>query len=301
MLVKQIYPLNNKLRGEVPLWLKFRAFEYRGFAGRYADASGDSVLGVMPAPPNMLAEIYVPAPPMLTSGVNNKYNENPIKSIFDSFAGILNTLGDITKPKTNILGIPLNPASVGNKAITALSVGSSLLSNAVSGFYALGGYFFGIVPPDFNDNVYAGTNKRNFKFNLVLPCLTDEDSFAAFAIGRSFEALSVPATGTSRFVFKHPPMWGFGVGPGTGPFIDYTWLTDPQLCTLQAVAVNRSAPDGGSYTVFTKYGLKPSVTTIALSFSEIEPIYRQSGSLSMISRSQAFASIDNNPGLGLFQ
>lgn len=300
MLVQQIYPLNNKLRSEVPLWLKFRAFEYVGFAGRYVNAGG-SLPGVMPSPPNMLAQIYVPAPPMLTSGVNNKYNENPIKSIFDSFAGILNTLGDITKPKTNILGIPLSPASGINNIITKVSLGSSLLSNAVSAFYTLGGYFFGIVPPDFNDNIYAGTNKRNFKFNLVLPCLTDEDSFAAFAIGRSFEALSVPATGTNPLYFKHPPMWGFGVGPGTGSFIDYTWLTDPQLCTLQAVAVNRSAPDGGSYAVFTQYGLKPSVTTIALSFSEIEPIYRLSGSLSMISRSQALASVINNPGQGLFQ
>jgi len=303
MLVQQIYPLNNKLRGEVPLWLKFRAFEYVGFAGRFVNAGG-SLPGVMPSPPNMLAEIYVPAPPLLTSGVNNRYNENPIKTIFDSFAGILNTVGDLTKP-----GKIVNPATGAestapqsglNKTVNAVSGAGSIVANAISAFYTLGGYFFGIVPPDFNDNVYAGTSKRNFKFNITLPCLTDEDSFAAFAIGRSFEALSVPATGVNPLVFKHPPMWGFGVGPGTGPFIDYTWLTDPQLCTLQAVAVNRSAPDGGSYTVFTRYGLKPSVTTIALSFSEIEPIYRQSGSLSMISRSQALATVINNPGQGIF-
>jgi hypothetical protein len=283
MLVQQIYPLDQKLRSEIPLWLKFRAFEYLGFAGRFANAGGN-IDGVMAAPPRMLAQLYVPAPTLLTSGVNNKFNESPVKSIFDSLAGSLSSLGKIT-------------------GITDLKTVGGLIGvgqNFVELFYTLGGYFLDIVPPDFNDNLYSGTSKRIFKFQLVLPCLTDDDSFAAFALGRSFEALSVPYTGGSAFAFKHPPMWGFGVGTGTGPFIDYTWLTDPQLCSLASVAVNRSAPDGGSYAVFTKYGLKPSVTTISLQFVEIEPIYRLNGSLSMISRSQALAAIQNTSSEGIF-
>lgn len=291
MLVQQIYPLNAKLRAEIPLWLKFRAFEYVGFAGRFVNAGGE-IEGVMPSPPNMLATIYVPAPSLLTSGVSNKFNETPVKTIFDSFAGVLSSaqeMGSIMGGKNNAFSATLGVAGAGLKAGMAFS----------DLFYALGGYFLDIVPPDFNDNIYAGTNKRIFKFTLVLPCLTDEDSFAAFAIGRSFEALSVAYTGASALTFKHPPMWGFGVGPGTGPFIDYTWLTDPQLCSLSSVAVNRSAPDGGSYTVFTKFGLKPSVTTISLSFVEIEPIYRQNGTLNMISRSQAIAFVQNGAG-GVF-
>ena len=292
MLVQQIYPTNPKLRNEIPLWLKFRAFEYRGFAGRYVNAGGD-LDGVMPSPPAMLATIYVPAPTMLTSGVGNKFNETPVKTIFDSFAGILASGQAIA---TGIEG----KKSVAGRILGGVASGIGMVQNFAELFYALGGYFLDIVPPDFNDNIFAGTNKRTFKFNLVLPCLTDEDSFAAFAIGRAFEALSVAYTGGSVLTFKHPPMWGFGVGPGTGPFVDYTWLTDPQLCSLASVAVNRSAPDGGSYAVFTKYGLKPSVTTIALNFVEIEPIYRQSGTLNMISRSQALAILGGNSANGIF-
>lgn len=289
MLVEQIYPTNPKLRNEIPLWLKFRAFEYVGFAGRYANAGGD-VEGVMSAPPNMLATIYVPAPTMLTSGVSNKYNETPVKTLFDNFAGVLSSMQKAAGGRKTALG-----AGIGAFAGTIEAI-----NNFTTLFYGLGGYFLDIVPPDFNDNIYAGTNKRMFKFELVLPCLTDEDSFAAFAIARAFEALSVPYTGNSILTFKHPPMWGFGVGPGTGPFIDYTWLTDPQLCSLASVAVNRSAPDGGSYSVFTKFGLKPSVTTISLVFVEIEPIYRQNGTLNMVSRSQAMAIVEGQYGGGLF-
>jgi hypothetical protein len=284
MLVQQIYPTNPKLRNEIPLWLKFRAFEYVGFAGRYVNAGGD-IDGVMASPPRMLATIYVPAPTMLTSGVANKLNSSPVKTIFDSFAGVLSSANKLVG---------------GNSVFGGIEQGMNAAKNFADLFYSLGGYFLDIVPPDFNDNIYAGTNKRVFKFNLVLPCLTDEDSFAAFAIGRAFEALSVAYTGGSILTFKHPPMWGFGVGPGTGPFIDYTWLTDPQLCSLESVVVNRSAPDGGSYAVFTKYGLKPSVTTISLQFTEIEPIYRLNGTLNMISRSQAMAAITSTSGEGLF-
>jgi len=290
MLVQQIYPTNPKLRNEIPLWLKFRAFEYLGFGGRYVNAAGGDPDGVMPSPPRMLATIYVPAPTLLTSGVSNKFNESPAKNLFDSFVSSLNAMG-------NAIGKKTRPGA----ALIAQAQQATALSNFADIFYGLGGYFLDIVPPDFNDNIYAGTNKRTFKFNIVLPCLTDEDSFAAFAIGRSFEALSVAYTGSSVLAFKHPPMWGFGVGPGTGPFIDYTWLTDPQLCSLASVAVNRSAPDGGSYAVFTKYGLKPSVTTISLNFVEIEPIYRLNGSLNMISRSQALASVISNFSVEIFE
>jgi hypothetical protein len=278
MLVQQIYPTNQKLRSEIPLWLKFRAFEYQGYFGR---ASG-TFDGIQPSPPNQLGTIYVPAPPSLVSGVSNKFNASPMKTIFDSLANLISGAGSfIPTPKGG-----LNP-------LKAAGAGINALGELTSTFYTLSSYFLDIVPPDFNDNIYGGTSKRVYKFSLVLPCLTDEDSFAAFAIGRAFEAFSIPATASNILAFKHPPMWLFGVGPGTGPSIDFTWLTDPQLCVLANVAVNRSAPDNGTYTVFTRYGLKPSVTTIALEFVEIEPVYREEGTLSIISRSQAFQQVGN--------
>jgi len=249
MLVNQIYPLNPKLRSEVPLWLKFRCFEYLGFGGRLANASG-----VLPGGANIIGTIYVPAPPSLVSGVANKYNNSPVKTIFDSVDSLITSLGNVAGLGQN------NPASFA----------VDLISSFVSSYYGFASYFSNIVPPDFNDNIYAGTNKRSFKFELVLPCLTDEDSLAASNIARAFEALSVPSVGNNIFKFRHPPMWGFGVGPGTGPFIDNTWLTDPQLTCLHNVAVNRSAPDKGTYTILTRYGFKPTVTTIALEFVEIQ-------------------------------
>ena len=267
MLTQQIYPVNSKLQSEIPLWLKFRAFNYQGFIGR-----GRLAVGSMPALGGMLATIYVPAPPLLHSGVSNKYNEAPVKGIFDSVASLISSIGSMSgfAPKNN-------------KVLSAFEIGRS----AYTAGYNLASYFTDIIPPDFNDNIYAGTNKRTYKFNLVLPCLTDEDSRAASAIGHAFESLSIPVTSSSVFTFKHPPMWGFGVGAGTGPFIDNAWLTNPLLCSLASVAVNRSAPDSGTYAILTSAGLKPAVVTIALEFVEIEPVYRRNGTLDVISRSVA--------------
>lgn len=277
MLVQQIYPVNPKLRSEIPLWLKFRAFRYQGFIGR----SGNGFQGVQPTPPNQLATLYVPAPKTIASGVTNQFNENPATQIFQGLVSTLTTFGKLTSVRTP-QGFPnINPFGVAGIALAGAGALAKGLFDAAS-------YFGGITPPDFNDNIYAGTNKRTYSFDIVLPCLTDEDSFAAFAVARAFESFSVASTTDTALFFNHPPMWLFGVGPGTGPQIDFTWLTDTQLCTLQSVAVNRSAPDSGTYTVLTSYGLKPSVTTISLKFVEIEPIYRQEGTLSMITRSQVF-------------
>jgi hypothetical protein len=170
MLVQQIYPTNQKLRSEIPLWLKFRAFEYQGYFGR---ASG-TFDGIQPSPPNQLGTIYVPAPPSLVSGVSNKFNASPMKTIFDSLANLISGAGSfIPTPKGGLN--PLKAAGAGINAIGELT----------STFYTLSSYFLDIVPPDFNDNIYGGTSKRVYKFSLVLPCLTDEDSFAAFAIEES--------------------------------------------------------------------------------------------------------------------
>jgi len=277
MLVQQIYPANLKLRSEIPLWLKFRAFEYQGFLGRL----GNGFQGVQPTPPNQLGTLYVPAPKNIVSGVANQFNENPATKIFEGAVSLLTGLGKLTS-------INLGPGIGTINPIGMMGTSLSVIGTLTKGLYDVASYFSGIIPPDFNDNIYAGTNKRVYQFNIVLPCLTDEDSFASFAIARSFESLAVASTTGSILSFNHPPMWLFGVGPGTGPEIDFTWLTDTQLCTLQSVAINRSAPDSGTYTVLTAYGLKPSVTTISLNFVEIEPVYRQSGTLSLITRSQAF-------------
>jgi hypothetical protein len=272
MLIQQIYPQNPKLRAEIPLWLKFRCFAYQGFIGRQSG----NFDGVLPTPPNQLATLYVPAPQELVSGTQNNYKNIGAQQIFNA----------VITPASAMAGMAAGmiPA-VGEKMQESMQNAPKLIQAAIEALLMTSSYFFGISPPDFEDNIFAGTGKRTYTFNLVFPCLTSEDSFAAFAIGRSFEALSAPYASRIPFIFNHPPMWLFGVGPGVGPAIDFTWLTDPQLSVLTNVAVNRSAPDKGSYAVLTDYGLKPSVTTISLKFVEIEPVYRDS--LSLISRSQA--------------
>jgi hypothetical protein len=267
MLVQQIYPQNPKLQSEIPLWLKFRCFEYQGFIGRQSGTFG----GVLPTPPNQLGLIYVPAPQELISGVQNTYKEIGVQDIFNAVVAPLSMMTNFNVPV------------IGN--VNPVKTVAEFIKTVTSSAITLSSYFSNITPPDFNDNIFAGSNKRVYSFNLVFPCLTDEDSFAAFAVGRSFEALSAPYASNVPFLFNHPPMWLFGVGPGTGPAIDFTWLTDPQLSVLTNVAVNRSAPDKGSYAVLTQYGLKPSVTTVSLQFVEIEPVYRDV--LSLVSRSQA--------------
>lgn len=274
MLVQQIFPINQKLQSEIPLWLKFRCFAYQGFIGRQTGTFS----GVLPTPPNQLARIYVPAPNALTSGVNNVYKNIGTSDIFSAIAGSASTLAAIPGlkfiPKITKF-LPLAPTKAQVESI----------KEAVNAAVITSTYFIGVTPVDFTDNIYGGTNKRSYEFKLVFPCLTDKDSFAAFAVARSFEALSAPYATPRPFIYNHPPMWLFGVGPGTGPEVDFTWLTDPQLCVLTNVLVNRSAPDEGSFAVLTQYGLKPSVTTISLKFTEIEPVYRDN--LSLISRSQA--------------
>jgi hypothetical protein len=284
MPIQQIYPVNPRLQSEIPLWLKFRCFEYIGFFGRLANA-GAETNGVSPSPPNLLSTIYVPAPVTLVSGISNKYNENPAKTIFDSLVNIATIGAGIVDASVKSKTLGIADPGFANKVRGAGAVAGSL----VNILYTASSYFTGVVPPDFNDNTYAGTNKRTFKFSLVLPCLTEEDASSAASIARLFESYSIPSVRPGSLFYNHPPMWGFGVGEGTGPFIDNTWLSNPQLCSLASVAVNRSAPDSGTYALLTSFGLKPTVFTISLEFIEIEPIYRSRYSLDILSRSQAFA------------
>ena len=99
MLVQQIYPNNQKLRSEIPLWLKFRCFEYQGFIGRQSGTFS----GVLPTPPNQLGNIYVPAPPSLISGVSNKYKEVGAQQMFEALmtpaSGLAKFLGKETFSK----------------------------------------------------------------------------------------------------------------------------------------------------------------------------------------------------------
>ena len=282
MLVQQIYPQNPKLQSEIPLWLKFRCFEYISFVGRYANAGGEAP-GTMPSPPRLLGSIYVPAPNSLASGVVHAYNENSAQIIADS-ASVAAATAAATTGIGTLLGVAGFDVYKKTREFTTRTF------DTIKAFYNLATYFGGIVPPDFNDNLYAGTGKRNFAFEIVLPCLTPEDNLAAYRVGRSFETLSMPSTSGNVLAFRHPPLWGFGVGAGTGPFIDNTWLTNPQLAVLEKVVVNRSAPDKGSFAVLIDAGFKPTVYTVNLSFQEIEPVYRQGGTLNVLSRSQAFAA-----------
>lgn len=77
----------------------------------------------------------------------------------------------------------------------------------------------------------------------------------------------------------HPPMWHFGVTSlnSGGLNTDMDWTSQPQMCVLTNVAVNRTAIDATSFTALDG-NLKPLAYSITLNFQEIETAFRVANS-----------------------
>ena len=99
--------------------------------------------------------------------------------------------------------------------------------------------------------------------------------------------LTTPILGSISKTVRHPPLWFFGIGPGSNPNIDSDWCGQPQFALLNAVTVNKSGFKN-SYAISEGSNLKPLAQSISLSFVELEPAMAAAYSTTIINRSTSW-------------
>lgn len=262
-----LFPTDTLLQQDIPLWMRFFAFEYSSTAYGRVEAQSRSTgyaptLGI-PIFSNMKAQITVPAQVSFISNTSLKYTNAttkakqvfPLPSLFTKIPG-LGTAGFMR----------------------------GILEDVIGWGRGIKGFDSEIKPPDQYDLTFVGGGpSRSYTVSIVMPCISVEDSVAASSIARMFEALSLPtASGfgsSSNIKFYHPPMWSFGIGKSLDSFTyDKDWSGYPQLSVLQTVKVKKVPLEISSVVGVGSEGqLKPAVHVVSLVFSEMEPAVRFPG------------------------
>jgi hypothetical protein len=270
-----VYPASEALQKRVPLWLKFFAYEYTH--NSFLRSNNYGAAGIPPSGLPLLGSVFVPAPTEFSTLASASYNtainsketetkadpSKTLKNIADVFG-----LGDIVDDITSM--IPDVAGAI--KKVNDLTIGN-------------------LVNMDMSDTTFQGMNKRMYQFKLLLGAVTEEDSTAASGVAEFFQAYqlptAIPVLGQISKTVRHPPLWFFGIGPGSNPNIDSDWCGQPQFALLNAVTVNKSGFKN-SYAISEGSSLKPLAQSISLSFVELEPALSAAFSTTIINRSTSW-------------
>jgi len=300
-----VFP-SEPLRSEIPLWMKFRCYEFmntsiqRALATANANGGAIGVLGSFTTA--LKANIQVPAPTNFVTTTSHNYRSlrNPsLKDIEDT------VLGGLIKK-----GFDLIPQGGKDLAFDAYKYAEQIgiRVNELGSRAGFGSEFDFSDPDQINgfmgDTTYIPSGaSRNYEIRLNMPCLDVSDSKAAGAIVKAFEALSLPTMlslfSSTRTKYYHPPLWVFGIGPANSMAIDTDWSGYPQLSVLRTVSTRKTALDTNSLSAHGQGGqFKPVAYTTTLIFTELEPAFRQvnigSVGTGILSRSSAI----NTGGVG---
>jgi hypothetical protein len=259
-----IFPADDSVRKEIPLYLKFTCVEYS--MGALARSGGYQGSGGIVG--NVKAYVYVPVPSKLVTQTAMRYkqedNETFMKTkeqkAFEEWISI----------KSDSVFANLPAPSLGRYS-GVVSEGARRLARAYSS----------MIDTDFTETILQTGSKRSFTISLYMPCLNQNDSKAAAEVTRAFEALALPTlTGVNATVLNigaqahfHPPMWFFGIGPLGSVNTDIDWTSQPQVSVLTNVAVTRTAIDASSFTALDE-NIKPVAYSVTLNFQEIETAFR---------------------------
>lgn len=263
---KLIFPAQDNIRSKIPLWMKFYCYEYSSTAfGRVSSqnsAGGGGDLGFPGLRSIEKASIFLPAPVNFQTNTSHKYipEETSAPNLFQTYIN-------------NVLSlIPGFEATA-----TKIALIAEQLDNA---FGAASGFSSRLEDLDTKDAMFSTIGpSRSYEIRMNLPCLTEQDSKAASAIIRAFEALSLPSirsTGGLNFTKSyHPPLWVFGIGPIDQRKFDQDWSGQPQISVLRAVSHKKTAFETNALAALGHNTvLKPVAYTLSLSFLELEPAFR---------------------------
>lgn len=272
---KLIFPAQDNIRVKIPLWMKFYCYEYSSTAfGRVAtqnSAGGGGDIGFPGLRSIEKASIFLPAPVNFQTNTSHKYvpENTSAPNLFQNY------LGGIGTAVYDALGI--------SPAMQKARAGFDEAIDAIERFFGdAGGFASELEDLDVKDAMFSTIGpSRSYEIRMNLPCLTEQDSKAASAIIRAFEALSLPSIrstiGLNFTKSFHPPLWVFGIGPIDQRKFDQDWSGQPQISVLRAVSHKKTAFETNALAALGHNSvLKPVAYTLSLSFLELEPAFRAS-------------------------
>ncbi len=294
---KLVFPVENSIRSQIPIWMKFYCYEFMNTMSQRALAYSRSTGGVAGAIGSYTTkekmQIMIPAP------------TNFLTTTAHSYASVRTGMPDTPLP--SIVSSTLEKIFPGaTDAIQTGALKGKLLFDLIDQYTAtitgLDSSFSDQVEQGFmSDSTYVPAGgSRTFEIKINMPCLSDLDSKAAGKIIRAFEALSLPtlrsALTAATTKYFHPPLWVFGIGPANSMKVDPDWSGYPQLSVLRTVSHRKTAFDTNSLSAFGYGGTyKPIAYTVSLIFQELEPAFRQTSpfretGINILSRSAAIVT-----------
>ena len=165
---------------------------------------------------------------------------------------------------------------------------------------------FGLNVTDMKDNVFESSAPRTFSFKYVMIAKTLAEANIITNICQRFKLFSLPTATAYRGRVQSPPFWtwaGFSIIDGKVKKLDKeeqaTWTDNAQISVLSNISIDRTGANGITPVSgkFDDDQILPIVTTLNLTFNEVEPNMLVRESLDFVNRSTAFvAGTGYDPG-----
>ena len=261
---------------DVQLWFEFSTKKFSPLKDeRKWDPVAGSGGGVGPAE----VKLVLPAPPNLASDQKNNYSIKQTSATY-----FINAFGD-DSTFANLLG----EQEIGEAILRQLGLISGAEARAGAGI------------TDFTDTVFESTPGRQFSFKYVMIAKTMEEARVITNICQQFKLFSLPTATYFRGRIEVPNFWTWRVldydYKALSQFEQSTWTDDAQISILSNVSIDRTGAAGitpiseattdseGNVTGTT---ILPIVTTLNLSFIEVEPLVKIAESRKIVNRSSGF-------------
>ena len=271
-----LYFPGQQTRGfdDVNLWFGFVAKEYSNrrvhrFRRR---RTGESTVGSLrdAGRGDPLTSIRLPMPVNLAAKLNVTYtNQRTTQSPFgEAFADLISFISGGERSGRG----PLD--RFGNIAGAGIAEALDLV----------GGTFpFGIVETDMNDATFGVANGRTFTFRYAMIAKDELQAADIAEICQKFKIHALPTQTDLRPRVQAPPLWSWTAYKKIGPSDDtqilkasdteqQVWTDDAQASVLTSVDIDRTGAGGVHPINVGGDKLLPIVTTLTLTFVEIEPL-----------------------------
>ena len=166
---------------------------------------------------------------------------------------------------------------------------------------------FGIVETDMNDATFGSAPGRTFTFRYAMIAKDELQARQIANITQQFKIHALPTQTGVRTRVQAPPLWSWTAYKTIGPSDDRqvlqmndddqsVWTDDAQASVLTSVDIDRTGA-GGVHPIRVGDSFLPIVTTITLTFVEIEPLITVDTTDLITNRSGAQISFTDNAAL----
>jgi len=227
-----------------------------------------------------LTTIILPMPPNLASEQRNNFvsKNTPATFTVETSAG-------------GIAGVIAGALSEDAQIVEAI--------NAVGAQLSLSAQRAGLNTTDMKDNIFESSAPRTFSCKCAIIAKTLTEANIITNICQRFKLFSLPTATAYRGRVQSPPFWtwaGYAIIDGKVRPLDKeeqaTWTDNAQISVLTNISIDRTGANGLTPISgkFDDDQILPIVTTLNLTFNEVEPNMLVRESLDFVNRSTAFIS-----------